>query len=50
MKCEVCKKDVEKTFLNKPIGTYMKDSKSKKRLVCNNCQKTYKKEEILTKL
>ena len=50
MKCEVCKKNVEVTFLNKPIGTYIKDKKGKRHLVCNECQKKHKKEEILTKV
>ena len=49
MKCDICKSNVEETFLKKPIGTYMKDSKGKKHLVCNKCQKKYKKEELLTK-
>ena len=50
MKCDICSQTVKTTFLNKPIGTYMKDKNSKKKLVCNKCQKMYKKEEILTKL
>ena len=49
MKCDICKGNVEETFLKKPIGTYMKDSKGKKHLVCNKCQKNNKKEELLTK-
>jgi len=49
MKCEICKKEVEETFLKKVLGTYIKDSKGKKHLVCSDCQKAYKKEEILTK-
>ena len=50
MKCEVCDGKIETTFLNKVLGTYIKDSKGKRHLVCKNCQKTSKKEELLTKL
>jgi len=50
MKCEVCKGKIEETFLNKPIGTYIKDFKGKRHLVCSKCQKSYKKEELLTKI
>jgi hypothetical protein len=50
MKCNICKNTIEKTFLNKPIGTYIKNKNSKKKLICNNCQKSYSKEELLNKL
>lgn len=50
MKCEICKNKIEETFLKKPIGTYVKDKNSKKRIICCDCQKAYKKEEILEKL
>ncbi len=49
MKCEICKDKIEKTFLNKIVGTHVKDSKGKKHLVCNECQKKYKKEELREK-
>lgn len=49
MKCELCKKGIEENFLKKPIGTYIKDAKGKLHLICNNCQKKYTKQEILTK-
>jgi hypothetical protein len=49
MKCEACKENIEMTFLKKPIGTYIKDKKGKKHVVCNKCQKSYKKEELLSK-
>jgi hypothetical protein len=41
MKCEICKKAVEETFLRKPLGTYLKDKKGKKHLVCDSCQKKH---------
>jgi uncharacterized protein with PIN domain len=50
MKCEACNSKIEKTFLNKAIGTYIKDSKGKKHLICNKCQKANKKEELLKNL
>lgn len=50
MKCEICKKKIEETFLKKIVGTVIK-KKGKKHYICANCQKKYnKKEEILTKL
>jgi DNA polymerase II large subunit len=50
MKCDVCKKKIEETFLKKLIGTYMKNKKGKKKAVCQNCQKKYSKEELMKKL
>lgn len=51
MKCEICKSKIDETFLEKPIGTYIKDEKGKKHTICSSCQKKFKtKEEILTKL
>jgi len=52
MKCSICKSRVEETFLKKPIGTYIKDGKGKKHLVCFECQKKFgnNKEEMLKSL
>jgi hypothetical protein len=48
MKCEICKKNIETTFLGKIIGSIIKDSKGKKHTICNNCQKqTQSKQEQL---
>ena len=48
MKCEACKSRIETTFLNKLLGTYVKDEKGKKRTICFECQKKFRsKEEIL---
>ncbi len=49
MKCEICKNKVEETFLDKPVGTYVKDAKGKKHVVCFECQKKFKndKKEML---
>jgi len=51
MNCEKCRKRIDITFLNKVIGTIIKDSKGKKHYVCSECQKKYKdKKEILKTL
>ncbi|MBL7147576.1 MAG: hypothetical protein ISS82_02010 [Nanoarchaeota archaeon] len=48
-KCNICKKQIKETFLNKLIGTYVKVNK-KKKIVCNDCQRKYSQKEILEKL
>lgn len=45
-KCDICKKSVKETFLNKIIGTYIKVDK-KRKIVCNECQKKNSQKEIL---
>jgi len=51
MKCEICKKRIEETFLKKILGTYVKDEKGKKHAVCFECQKKFpSKEELLKQL
>ena len=51
MKCEICKTKIEKTFLGKILGCYIKDAKGKKHVVCPQCQKNLKtKEEVLKKI
>ncbi len=48
MKCTICGKSIDTTFLSKLIGTYVKDSKGKLHSVCFECQKKFaSKEEIL---
>lgn len=49
MKCEICKKKIEETFLKKILGTYVKDEKGKKHLVCPECQKKLTTKEDLLK-
>jgi hypothetical protein len=39
MKCEICRQKIEQTFLNKLHGTFVKDAKGKKHLICKECQK-----------
>lgn len=51
MKCEICKNKIEETFLNKIVGTYIKDAKGKKHIICKGCQKSLgSKGKILEKL
>lgn len=51
MKCDICKNKIEETFLEKMLGSYVKDAKGKKHLVCSECQKKFKtKEEILKQI
>ncbi len=49
MKCSICKKKIEETFLNKPLGTMIKDDKGKRHNICFECQKRFNndKEEML---
>ncbi len=50
-KCEICKNKIQETFLNKIIGTIVKDGKGKKHSICFECQKKFKnKQEILDNL
>ncbi|MEM4397031.1 MAG: hypothetical protein QW757_00220 [Candidatus Woesearchaeota archaeon] len=49
VKCNICNKKIEVTFLNKILGTYIKKN-SKLHPICNQCQKKYSKEEILSRL
>lgn len=48
MKCAICSETVGETFLKKPIGAYVADTKGKRHLVCFSCQKKFiTKEELL---
>ena len=49
MKCEICKKNIQETFLKKLIGTIVKDAKGKKHDVCFECQKNLKTKEAMLK-
>jgi len=51
MKCDICGKKIETTFLNKILGTVVKDAKGKKHNVCKVCQSQFTtKPELLKKL
>lgn len=41
MKCEICSKNIETTFMSKILGTYIKDDKGKKHSICFECQKKF---------
>ncbi|MBL7054372.1 hypothetical protein ISS05_01290 [Candidatus Woesearchaeota archaeon] len=47
MKCSICSKKIEQTFLNKVVGAIIK-IKGKNQYICPGCQKKLKtKEEII---
>lgn len=47
MKCSICNKKLEETFLGKIKGTYIKKH-GKKYTICNDCQTKFNtKEEII---
>ncbi|MFT4344111.1 MAG: hypothetical protein ACMXYE_05190 [Candidatus Woesearchaeota archaeon] len=47
-KCDICREKVGETFLNKVLGTYIRDAHGKRRLVCSDCQhKLQTREKIL---
>lgn len=52
MKCSLCKQKIDATFLDKILGTYVKDAKGKRHAVCVHCQRRHKnnKEAILKAL
>lgn len=50
MKCTRCKEKIEETFLNKPLGTVVKDGDGKKHWFCKGCQQGKTKEELLQAL
>lgn len=45
MKCSLCKTKIETTFLDKILGTYVKDAKGKKHAVCIHCQREHKNDK-----
>jgi len=49
VKCDICHETIETTFLNKIKGTIMKIGK-KQKYVCSDCQRKYKKEDIVKQL
>jgi len=50
-KCEICKSKIGETFLKKVLGTYVKDEKGKKHIICSECQRhLVENNKILEKL
>jgi hypothetical protein len=51
MRCNICKEELKTTFLDKILGTVVKDAKGKRHHICPECQrKLGSKEEIMKKL
>jgi len=51
MKCTICSKKIEETFLKKIVGTYIKDKNRKKQAICFECQKKFpNKEDLLSNI
>lgn len=51
MKCEICKKPIKQTILEKIEGAYVKDANGKLHMICDDCQKKFPtKKEVLMKL
>jgi len=51
MKCELCKNDIQTQYLEKMIGTVVKDAKGKKHFICASCQKeNQSKQKLLDQL
>ena len=38
MKCDICRETIATQYLEKPLGTVVKNEKGKKYWVCNACQ------------
>lgn len=49
MKCSICSKSIDTTFLNKIIGTHVKNEKGKLHTICFECQKKFSSKEELLK-
>ncbi|MBN1275671.1 hypothetical protein JXA12_05275 [Candidatus Woesearchaeota archaeon] len=49
-RCSLCKEKVGLTFLQKPLGTWVRDRKGKQHLVCQACQRRYSAAELKEKL
>ena len=47
MKCEICGSKMAETFLEKAVGTVVKDAKGKKHWVCSACQSKLKAKDAL---
>lgn len=49
MKCKSCDQEIQKTFLNKIVGTYIKKD-AKMVAVCDECQRAFSQEELLSRV
>jgi len=41
VKCDLCGQKLATTFLNKIIGTIIKDKDGKKKTICSDCQRNH---------
>ncbi len=41
VKCDLCKEKVQKTFLGKLLGTFIKSSDGVQKVVCSSCQRSF---------
>lgn len=46
VKCDLCDGKIQTTFLNKLIGTFVRDKNGKKKVICNSCQKLNKDKNV----
>lgn len=50
MKCEICRESIATQYLEKPLGTVVKDAKGKQHWVCSQCQaRFHNKKDVLLK-
>jgi hypothetical protein len=49
-KCAICNNPIEVIFLDKINGTYLRDAKGKKKVVCSTCQKNHAIDALRTKI
>jgi hypothetical protein len=49
-KCAACGKPIEIVFLEKIRGTYLRNSKGKRRAICGDCQKNESLDALRAKL
>ena len=50
MKCDICGVAIKKTFLEKIEGTYFRNDKGKKKVICPECQSKLTDDEIREKI
>jgi len=48
MDCDICSSGVERTFLNKLVGGFVKVN-GKKRVVCSSCQSKFRSKSDIVK-
>ena len=46
VKCDICGTRIDTTFLNKILGTVVRDNDGKKKTVCRNCQIHHNKDDL----